>query len=136
MTLIHVRSKPSPNIIWQTVGHIPQEISRYVYFFIKEEGGRVYGKLKPLKYKPSPTPAGGWQVPLLLKFEAQEKWVTDAMDEFVENFYLFDFACDLVVYNDDEGEIDFDTINIEQDSNENDSTRMILFLLKVKNYLL
>ena len=61
------------------------------------------------------------EVLLLLKFEAQEKWVTDAMEEFVENFYSFDFAGDLVVDNDDEGEIDFDTIDIEEDSNENDS---------------
>ena len=33
----------------KTVGHIPHEISWYVYFFIKQEGGRVYGKLKSLK---------------------------------------------------------------------------------------
>ena len=36
---------------WKTVGHIPREIMRYVYFFIKQEGVRVYGKLKSLKYK-------------------------------------------------------------------------------------
>ena len=39
----------------------------------------------------------------------------------MENFYLFDFAGDLVVDNNDEGEIDFDTTDIEEDSNENDS---------------
>ena len=55
---------------WKTVGHISREISRYVYFFIKQEGGRVYGKLKSLKYKPSPIPSGGLEVPLLLKFES------------------------------------------------------------------
>ena len=38
----------------------------------------------------------------------------------MENFYSFDFAGDLVVDNDDEGEIDFDTIDIKEDSNEND----------------
>ena len=116
-----IKTKHEHYVGWKTVGHIPREISRYVYFFIKQEGGRVYGKLKSLKYKPSPIPAGGLEVPLLLKFEAQEKWVTDAMEEFVENFYSFDFAGDLVVDNDDEGEIDFDTIDIEEDSNENDS---------------
>ena len=31
---------------WKTVGHIPREILQSVYFFIKQEGGRVYGKLK------------------------------------------------------------------------------------------
>ena len=29
----------------KTVGHIPREISRYVIFFIKQKGDRVYGKL-------------------------------------------------------------------------------------------
>ena len=27
------------------VGHIPREISRYVIFFIKQKGNRIYGKL-------------------------------------------------------------------------------------------
>ena len=59
---------------WKTVGHIPREISRYVYFFIKEENGNVSGTLKSLKYKPpSPIPSGGLEVPLLLKFSAKDK---------------------------------------------------------------
>ena len=36
---------------WKTAGHIPREISRYVYFFIKEENVKVFGTLKSLKYK-------------------------------------------------------------------------------------
>ena len=67
---------------WKTVGHIPREISRYVYFFIKEENGNVSGTLKSLKYKPSPIPSGGLEVPLLLKFSAKDKWVVDTMEEF------------------------------------------------------
>ena len=42
------------------------------------------------------------EVPLLLKFESQDEWVTDTMEEFVENFYHFDFAVDLVVNDEDE----------------------------------
>ena len=34
------------NIGWRMVGHIPREILQHVYFFIKQEGRRVYGKLK------------------------------------------------------------------------------------------
>ena len=34
---------------WKRVGHIPSKILRYVCFFIKQEGVRVYGKLKSLK---------------------------------------------------------------------------------------
>ena len=29
---------------WKTVSHIPREISQYVFFFIKQEDGRFYGK--------------------------------------------------------------------------------------------
>ena len=99
---------------WKTVRHIPREISRYVYFFIKQKGGRVYGKLKSLKYKPSPIPSGGLEVPLLLKFESQDKWVTDTMEEFVEN---------LVVNDEDEEEIAFETLDIEN-SNGNDESEI------------
>ena len=47
----------------------------------------------------------------------------DIMKEFVENFYSFDFAGDLVVNNEGEEEIDFETLNIEN-SNENDESEI------------
>ena len=93
---------------WKTVGHISSQILRCVYFFIKQERDRVYGKLKSLKYKTSPIPSGGLEVPL--KFESQDKWVTDAMEKFVENLYSFDFTGNLVVNDEDEEEVDFETI--------------------------
>ena len=43
-----IKAKHKYFIGWKTVGHIPREISRYVYFFIKEEGGKVIGTLKSL----------------------------------------------------------------------------------------
>ena len=59
---------------WKTVGHIPREISRYVYFFIKEENGSVSGILNSLKCKLSPIPSCALEVPLLLKFSAKDKF--------------------------------------------------------------
>ena len=41
----------------------------------------------------------------------QDKWVTDTMEEFVENSYSFDFIRDLVVNDEDEKEIDFETLD-------------------------
>ena len=64
------------------VGRIPCEISRYVYLLIKQQSGRVYGKLKSLKYKPFLIPSEGLEVPLLIEFESQDKGVTDAVEEF------------------------------------------------------
>ena len=69
------------------MGHIPREISRYVYFFIKEENGKVLGTSKSLKFKVSPILSGGLEVPLSLTFSCKEKWVIDTMEEFVENSF-------------------------------------------------
>ena len=33
---------------WKFVGHVPRDISRYIYFFIKREGGRINGNVKSL----------------------------------------------------------------------------------------
>ena len=42
---------------WKTVGHVPREISRYIYFFIKKENGKITGKVKSLNDKLSPIPS-------------------------------------------------------------------------------
>ena len=34
---------------WKTVGHILRKTSKYVQFFLKQDGVRVYGKQKSLK---------------------------------------------------------------------------------------
>ena len=51
------------------------------------------------------------------------------MEQFVENFYSFDFAGDLVVNDKDEEEIDFKTLNIEN-SNENDERDLELVFIR------
>ena len=81
-----IKTKNSYFSDWKTVGDIPREISRYVYFFIKEENGNVSGTTKSLKYKSFPIPSGGLKVPLLLKFSSKDKWVVDNMEKFVLNF--------------------------------------------------
>ena len=45
----------------KTVGLIPREISRHVFFFLKDENGRIEGTVHSTKYRPSPIPAGGWK---------------------------------------------------------------------------
>ena len=56
-----IKANHSHFIGWKTVRHVkfPCEISRYVYFFIEEENGNVFGTLKSLIYKVSPIPSGG-----------------------------------------------------------------------------
>jgi len=107
---------------WKTVGHIPREISRYVYFFIKEENGNVSGTLKSLKYKPSPIPSSGLEVPLLLKFSAKDKWVVDTMEDFVLNFYTYEYSGNLsIADNEDEDDDVDDYQDIMVESEETDS---------------
>ena len=99
---------------WKTVGHIPREISRYVYFFIKKEG-KVYGTLKSLKYKASPIPSGGLEVPPMLTFECNDKWVSDTMNEFVKKNYSYEFGGHLVEVDDIDNESDVETIDVAAD---------------------
>ena len=47
----------------------------------------------------------------------------DTMEEFVENLCSFDFARDLVVNDEDKEEIDFETLDIEN-SNESDESEI------------
>ena len=102
---------------WKTVGHIPREISRYVYFFIKEENGKVFGTLRSLKNKASPIPSGGLEFPLSLTFLCKGKWVVDTMEEFIKNFYTFKYNGNRSVDTSDsenEEDDDYQTIVLEQ----------------------
>ena len=87
-----IKARHSYFVDWKTVGYIPREISGDVYFFIKEEHGKVFGPLKSLKYHASQTPFGGLEVPLSLTFSRKEKWVVDTMEKFIQNFYTFEYS--------------------------------------------
>ena len=87
-----IKARHSYFVDWKTVGYIPREISGDVYFFIKEEHGKVFGTLKSLKYKASPTPFEGLEVPLSLTFSRKEKWVVDTMEKFIQTFYTFEYS--------------------------------------------
>ena len=54
----------------KTVGHITREISRLVYFFLTEENGQIDGTVHSVNYRPSPIPAGGFEIPLILNFKS------------------------------------------------------------------
>lgn len=75
----------SPDML-KTVGHIPREISRHTYFFLKEEGGTIDGIVQ---YRPSPIPAGGLEIPLLLTFKSRRYITHTKMKEFVTTLYSY-----------------------------------------------
>ena len=50
-----------------------REISCHVYYLIKREGGFVNDSVISSKYRPSPIPSSGLEIPLLLKFSWPEQ---------------------------------------------------------------
>ena len=76
---------------WLTVGHIPREISRHCYFFLKEEGN-IEGHLISTDFKVSPIPAGGLEVPLLLKFSVKRERIFHLMKQFVSDLYDYNYC--------------------------------------------
>ena len=53
----------------------------------------------------SPIPSGGLEVPLSLIFSCEQKRVIDTVEEFVENFYSFEYS-DNLDSNDDTNDSD------------------------------
>ena len=99
-------------------GHIPCEILRYVYFFIKQEGRRVYGKLKenPLQFHQED-----------LRFHCYSNLnpkinVSVMQWRNLRKISILSISHgDLVVNYEDEEEIDLDTL---ENSNENDENEI------------
>ena len=87
-----IRVKSKYFDVMHTVGHIPREISRHVYFFIKKEGGLITRSVLSVKYRPSPIPSGGLEIPLLLKFCCSKFIVFKKMKQFVKELYDYEFA--------------------------------------------
>ena len=76
----------------KTVGHIPREISRHVYFFIKTEGGSVNGNVLSVKYQPSPIPSGGLEIPLMLTFKCTKSITFLKMKKFISELYDYKYT--------------------------------------------
>ena len=74
----------------KTVGHFPREISRHVYFFLKDENGHIDGTVKSIDYRPSPIPAGELEIPLTLNFKSPRYITHTKMKEFISTLYSFD----------------------------------------------
>ena len=55
-----------------TVGHIPRELSGFVFYFI-HEGGSVIGTVANLTPRESPIPEGGIEIPILMHFGHEDK---------------------------------------------------------------
>ena len=71
------------------VGHIPRELSRFTKFFL-DYGGLLTANVKATKFRQSPLPQGGLEIPIKLaigKGEASDD-VFEKMKDFVDNNYI------------------------------------------------
>lgn len=124
-----------------TVGHIPRELSRFVFFFL-HEGGSVSGTVASLTPNTSPIPEGGLEVPILMHFTHRSKAILDKMSllvgrqiekmkEILDEKTLFDdengavesdeetLDQNIVVESDDENDNE-DKVGVENNQAEND----------------
>ena len=76
-------------------------------FFIKSEGGSVNGTVISTKYRTSPIPAGGLEIPLLLTFSCSKARNFGKMKTFVQTLYDHNYNGTVIEEenSDDEGEI-------------------------------
>ena len=74
---------------WETVGHIPREISRFCCYFINY-GGTLEARLRDVRYRRSPIPSGGLEIPitLIVKRETADGDICRKMKELVETYYI------------------------------------------------
>ena len=80
-----VQIKSSEIIV--SVGHISREISHHCYSFFTEEGGEINGNVFSTSYRPSPIPSGGFEIPLVFRFQSR-KYVTHCkIKKFVKTLY-------------------------------------------------
>ena len=57
-----------------------------------KEGDEIPGYLVSMNYKPSPIPAGGLEVPLLLTFSVKNEQIFEEMKEFVTTLYDYEYT--------------------------------------------
>ena len=72
------------------MGHIPREVSRHCYYFIKDEGGCIDGSVLSTNYRHSPIPSGGLEIPLILTFRSVRFVTHERMKEFMTKLYNYD----------------------------------------------
>ena len=114
---------------WKAVAHFPRKISRDIYFFIKKEGESISGNVKSLNCKSSPIRPEDLEVPLLLTFSCPKEWVRNKMKDFINDFYLYDFAG--IIHNDNSShetdiEIDLKLTEKEDDKEETEASALVV----------
>ena len=81
-------TKSKEKLLANVAGHVPQEISRFVYFFL-HHGGIVDATVEDERYRPSPIAKGGLEIVLraTFKIEDSKRFLLLRPNELIEKNY-------------------------------------------------
>ena len=68
-----------------TVGHVPMELSRFIWFFV-DLGGTVTGRVMDNKPRRSPIPSAGLEIKLLLTFSGTNQDMMNQMRGIIRSY--------------------------------------------------
>ena len=86
--------KRKEKLVADVVGHVPQEISRFVYFFL-HHGGSIDATVEDKRYRPSPIAKGGLEKVLRATFniEDSKRFLLLRLKELIQkNYELLDLS--------------------------------------------
>ena len=83
-----------------------------------KEWGEISGYLVSTNYKPSPIPAGGLEVPLLLTFSVKNEQIFEQMKKFVTTLYDYEYAAIIKDESEDEESDDENVIEVKLNDGE------------------
>ena len=86
---------------------------------MKEENGRIEGTGHSTKYLPSPIPAGGLEIPLMLTFKSTRFVTHQKMKDFMTPLCSYEYEPEEI--NSKDEQTDDINFSIEQNENEEDS---------------
>ena len=109
----------------KTVGHLPREISRHIFSFLKEENRKIDSFVYSTQYQPSPIPAGGLEIPLKLTFKSPSFITHQKMKDFMTNLYSYDYEAKTETDEDDDAEIHFMIANEGLDGDKEEDSEVV-----------
>ena len=109
----------------KTVGHVPREISRHIFFFVKEENGKVDGFVYSTQYQASLIPAGALEIPLNLTFKSPNFITYQKMKDFMSNLYSYDYEAKAETDEDADAEIRFIIANEGLDGDKEEDSEVV-----------
>ena len=111
---------------------MPREISKHIFFFLKEENGKVDGFVCSLQYQPSRIPAGGLEIPLKLTFKTPSFKAHQKRKVFLTNLYLYNYEGKAETDEDDDAEFHLKIANKGLDDDKEEVSEVVEQTVKRK----